>query len=124
MVKQLIAMEKFNVLERNAKFITSLGIHSYCFTEPINEFLRSFSSYCIIWVLITSVITSVVFIYMDWPQMETVSRPIIVSLGCCQVGVMFSTFGLNMIKVKQVHLQLQKIIDNEGKAMACIYYYI
>lgn len=109
-------MRKFKVLEHNEKFITCLGIRSYCFTEPTNEFFKSISSYYILWILITSVISSLVFTCLHWPQIEMITSSTMVLVGCYQASGMFMSFGLNMKKVKAVHLQLQEIINSLGNS--------
>lgn len=107
-------MKKFKVLDHNEKFIACLGIRSYCFTEPTNEFFKSISSYYILWILITSVISSSVFTCCHWPQIEMITSSTMVSMACYQASGMFLSFGLNMKKVKAVHLQLQEIINSLG----------
>lgn len=107
-------MAKFKVLKYNENFMNWLGVRSYHLNEPINEFFSSFLPNYILLVSTVNAISSIVYTYMSWPQMEIISESIIVVLGCVEALGMFYSFGSKIKKIKAVHFGLQAIINEEG----------
>lgn len=103
-------MLKFKVLEYNEKVMSWLGIRLF---QPADKSL-SFLFYSIFLLLVTCTISCIIFIYINWPKMETIYSTIIVSIVTYQTSGMFLSFGLNTKKVSTVHLQLQDIVDEQG----------
>lgn len=108
-------MSKFKVLKYNEYFMKWLGVASYDLTDKSNEFFNSILPYLILILSICYVLSSIGFTYLNWPQFEIISGSCIVALSGTQTGGMFFSFGLRMKQVKAVHLQLQQIVDSEGK---------
>lgn len=105
-------MVKFKVLQTNQVFMTSLGIHSKHLTEPSNEFFKSIISYLILAALIYSLILSIAQIYVSWSDVTSRLSAMLMAFCACQAIGMFLSIGLNMKKVKELHLQLQAIVDD------------
>lgn len=109
-------MQKFEVLEQNKRFISWFGVHSYRLTEPTNDFFMSIRPYFILCISIIGVISGTVLIFSEWPQIDKISGGTMLGVGCLQAFGALLSFGLNMKKVKKVHLQLQAIIDDQGNS--------
>ena len=92
-----------------------LGLHSYNLTDPSNEFFESFANFSILFILVTFfMIPSGAFVYLYWPNLEIILEPLLSVMCGFQYGGMYLSVGLNMKKVKFLHLELQRIVD-EGK---------
>lgn len=107
-------MPKFIVLKYNQILMSWQGIHSHNLTEATNEFYRSLSTYYIIFTLSAFIITSAVRIYGYWPEIELILKPCSIAFGGVQCLGMFICIGLQMKRIKVLHLELQRIVD-EGK---------
>lgn len=109
-------MSTFEVLKYNANFMRwGLGIRPFRFSEQINEFFQSFSSFFWLLVVFCYMLSSIAFVYKNWPQLEIIAASCIIVLGAVQTGGTFLSFGLKMEKVKMLHVKLQRIVDDEGK---------
>lgn len=104
-------MPKFKVLKYNQTLMSWQGIHSMNLTKPTNEFHRSLSSYYVTFTLVAFVITSAVRIYGYWPEIELILKPCSVAFGGVQCVGMFICIGIQMKRIKALHLELQRIID-------------
>lgn len=105
-------MAKFKVHKYNQALMARLGIHSYNLTDPSNEFFKSFATfYHLFTAAMFFIISSGVFVYLHWPNLETVLEPLLVVMCGIQYVGMFLSVGLNMRKVKLLHLTLQHIVD-------------
>lgn len=107
-------MAKFKVLKYNQIMMSWQGIHSHHLTEASNDFHRSLSSYYVIVTLFLFIIASAVRIHSYWPEVELILKPCSVAFGGVQCVGMFICIGLQMKRIKALHLELQRIID-EGK---------
>lgn len=110
-------MAKFNVLESNQSFMAKLGIYSYKLTEPVNKFFKSFMTYYMLFSLILiCVILSAMGVYVNWPNIVMVLEAFLTVVTGSQCAGIFISLGLNMKKIKTVHLKLQEIVDEESEA--------
>lgn len=108
-------MERFKVHKYNQALMVPLGIHSYNLTDPSNDFFKSFANFFIPFMLVTFyMISSGAFVYLNWPNLEIIIEPFLVIMAGSIFGGMYLSVGLNMRKVKFLHLKLQQIVD-EGK---------
>lgn len=106
-------MANFEVHKYNQAFMARIGIHSYNLTDPTNEFFKSFATYynlCMVFVFFT--ISSSAFVYLNWPNLEIILEPFLMVMAGLQYGGMFISIGLNMRKVKLLHLTLQSIVHS------------
>lgn len=114
-----IEMSKFKVLKNNQAYMAWLGIYSHDLLEPTNEFFKSFSSYYILIFMLIALWGSAVFIQENWSvQVKPTLGAIKISFTAAQVFSSFSSVGINMNKIKALHLGLQQIVDD---GMYCIY---
>lgn len=105
-------MGKFKVLEYNQNYMARIGIHSHHLNESTNEFFKSFVSYYYLFVFSVIFITaSAVNVYQSWPQMDIISEPCLIVIAGLQVTGMYLAVGLKMKKVKNLHIELQGIVD-------------
>ena len=108
-------MARFEVHKYNQAFMAFIGIHSYNLTDPSNEFFKSFATFYHLFTAFTFfIISSSVFVYWNWPNLEIILEPFLESMSGLTYGGMLLSIGLNMEKVKLLHLTLQQIVD-EGK---------
>ncbi|XP_031617477.1 odorant receptor 4-like [Contarinia nasturtii] len=105
---------KFKVLEYNQMIMARIGIHSHNLDDPTNEFFKRFISFYFLFVIVFLIVGSIVFACINWPQYNVISEPCLIAVGCLQVGGMFLGFGLKMKTVKQLHHELQAIVDAEN----------
>lgn len=89
-----------------------LGIYSHDLIEPTNEFFKSFTSYYILIIMVVALWGSAAFIQEFWSvkAKETLGA-IKISFTAAQVFGSFSSVGINMSKIKAIHLRLQEIVD-------------
>ena len=114
-------MAKFKVHKYNQAFMARMGIHSYNLTDPTNEFFKSFETYYHLFVVIAFfIIASSVYVYVNWPNLEVILEPTLVVMSGILYGGTYLSVGLNMRKVKLLHLTLQQIVD-EGKSISTNY---
>lgn len=93
-----------------------LGIYSYRLTESKNEFFTSIGTPLILFPLITlAMISSGFFIYEHLNHFTEVIETAIVFIGGTQGIGMFVSYGLQMNKIKQLHISLQEFVDH-GKS--------
>lgn len=108
-------MSKFKVVAYNKAFFIWLGVRFDRLSLNTNEFFRSFLPYCFLIVCISSVISSAVFIYTNWPNLEIVLQSAsIVFFAMIQTNGMFFGFGSKIKRVKETHFRLQAIVDDQG----------
>ena len=105
-------MVKFKVLKNNQSYMSYLGIYSNRLTEPTNEFFKSFGCYLNVTAMVTAFIGCIVFVskyHSSDVNGALGSFKLCFSASQC-LGA-FLGIGLNMIKVKALHLELQRIVD-------------
>lgn len=108
-------MNKFKVLQSNQNLMAQLGISSHRLTYQKNEFFDSKSVWCISFVhIIFTTIASSMFAYKNVSNFAIALDAFSCSLAGMQGCGMFFSIGLNMKKVKALHLKLQKIVDDGG----------
>lgn len=108
-------MAKFHVLKYNQWIMNKFGIYSYRLTEPSNEFFKSIRSYYILFtIFVINFIPCAVYVYLHWPNFEVIFETMLCACGNIQTLGMFFNIGLQMKKIKVLHLKLQKMVDEEG----------
>lgn len=112
-------MATFRVLKYNQWIMSMLGVYSYRLTDLTNKLFKSIGSYYIIFMLGSCVISSAVFIYLNWPKFELIFEPSIVVCGGTQSFGMYLNIVLQMDKIKILHLKLQEIVEKEGNFWKC-----
>lgn len=116
-------MVKFKVLKNNQSYMSYLGIYSSRLTEPTNEFFKSIGCYFNVIAMLTAFIGCTVFVskYHSSDVKDALgSFKLCFSASQC-LGA-FLGIGLNMIKVKALHLELQQIVD-EGLSYLCTIFF-
>lgn len=88
--------------------------------RPTDHFFKSITTYYIlINTTVFLIVSSAVFVYQNWWQMEFALRTCIAVVGGCQVAGMFISYGLKMDKIREFHRKLQEIIEeSHGKIIA------
>lgn len=105
-------MAKFKVLKVNQTYMSWLGLYSYSLTEPTNEFFKSIGSYYNLISMVALFVTSCVFIYKNYSTDITAAMNAIkVCVSTVQWVGIFIGLGLNMIKIKSLHCELQQVVD-------------
>lgn len=107
-------MNRIHVLQYNQWIMNKIGIYSYRLTEPNNEFFKSIIAYNILLMKGFTVILSVAFVYLHWPNFDMICEPIHVIFGAVQAFIMYTSIGIQMKNVKILHLKLQEIVDSYG----------
>lgn len=117
-------MSKFKVLEYIETPIVWLGIRFHRVTEPVNEFFVSFMPHYLVFVSISAVVSTGMFIYSNWPNLEVILQSsTIIFNAMIQVTGMFLSFGSQMKHVKTLHFRLQDIVNKQGTATSVFFYY-
>lgn len=105
-------MQKFKVLEYNRRLMSAIGTYSDNLSEPTNEFFKSFFSYFILFhALFMSITSSAVFMYKNFSEMSIFMEAFLIFVSGFQYGGMYLGIGLNMVKLKALHLKLQEMVD-------------
>lgn len=113
-------MKEFKVLEYNQISMRWAGIHSKDLYKPTNEFFKSFATYYILFSVISFTIgSSAVFVYKYSSNFEVVSEPSLIVIAGSQAAGMFLSVGLNMKKIKILHIKLQEIVDESKYEFIC-----
>lgn len=107
-------MADFKVLAYNQAIMTPLGIYSHRLNEPTNVFFKSFMPYFNLSFLGINIIFCGVIMFRGWPNLDLILEPLLIIIAAVQSGGMFLSVGLNVKKVKILHLALQKVVDDEG----------
>lgn len=109
-------MAKVEVLKYNRKVMTPLGIYSHRLTEPTNEFYSSIVPYYFIcFDVIFLTISSAVFSVQNISAIRLALQNVTLIVAGMQCAGMFISIGINMKKVKLLHLKLQGIVNAGGK---------
>lgn len=115
-------MPKFNVLQNNQSLMAKLGIYSYRLKEPTNEFYKSLSTYYMLICIVTcSIGSSVAYVIQNISQFSSVLETCKILIISVQYAGMFLNFGLQMKKIKALHLHLQGIV-NKGTKYKLFYF--
>lgn len=105
-------MSKIHVLKCNQKVLTPLGLYSYRLNEPTNEFYTAFGPYYVqFFNLIFLTFSSAVFTFQNLSQINLALQNVSLFTAGIQCAGMFICLGMNMKKVKVLHLKLQEIVD-------------
>lgn len=105
-------MAKIDVFKNNQYFMTPLGLYSYRLTEQTNEFYTSIAPYYILFFILTFfTISGIVFTFQNISQPNLVLPNITLVVGTLQCVGMYINIGVNMKKIKVLHLKLQGIVD-------------
>lgn len=133
-------MSKFRVLEHNERFVMCLGIPSYRFanelssnsssfyhkllllltthsdrlTELTNDFFGSIPSYYVLLIAFSIPVSSAIFVCKNWPELDVISDSCLAFFAGLEVFGMLLSFGIRINKTKDIHRQLQEIIDEQG----------
>lgn len=105
-------MAKIQVLKYNQNVMAPLGIYSHRLTETTNEFYSSIAPYhfiCFDVVFLT--LSSAVFAIQNVSAITLALQNLTLIIGGMQCAGMFISIGINMKKVKVLHLKLQAIVD-------------
>lgn len=106
------ALEKFKVLEYNQISMGWLGIHSKNLNEPTNEFYSSFIAFYVLFNVVSfTIMSSAVYMYLNINHFEIISESGLVAIAGVQAAGMFLSIGMNLNKIKRLHLTLQEIVD-------------
>lgn len=112
-------MSKFKVLNLNEYILTQLGIFSNQNSEKQSDVFFKSPRVCYILLISGSfIISSLSFAYRNSAQITVALRTYTFTLGSSQGFFMFICFGLNITKVRAVHLKLQEFVDKSLKGMA------
>lgn len=105
-------MTEFKVLKYSQVYMTFLGLYSNRLTEPTNEFFPSVGSCYMLPLIFVAFTSSATFVVKHY------STDIMAAVGALklffsafQCGGMFLGFGLKMVNVKALHLELQQVVD-------------
>lgn len=110
--KEDTPMPRFKVLEYNQIFMAWMGIHSYRLTEPTNEFFNSPATYYVFFVTIVfSISSSAIFVFRNLSNFQSSLGACLLVIAGLQNGGLFLSTGLNMKRIKVLHLKLQELVD-------------
>lgn len=99
-------MTKIEVLKQIQKFLVPLGIYSNRPTEPTNEFFKSIGPYYTqFFVIICLTLSPALFAYKNSSQIALVVQTTSLFVAGSQCAGMFISLGLNMKKIKILHLK-------------------
>lgn len=105
-------MAKIHVLKYNQIFMAPIGLYSYRLMEPINEFYTSIAPYYIeFFVLIFLISSAAGFTFRNVSQIDVALQNVSLFIAGIQCAGMYISIGINMKKVKVLHLKLQGIVD-------------
>lgn len=105
-------MTKFQVLEYNQAMMAYFRSHSNGFARSSVEFFKSFGTcYVLFYVVGFVIISSVVFVFKHWPQVELLLGPCFIIIAGLQGTGMLVYFGLEMPTINAVNQKLQRIVD-------------
>lgn len=108
-------MVTFNVLESNQAYMAWLGIYPRNFDDPTNDFFKSFGCFYVLITLTISFCGSTAFIEKNWSvDLITTLEAFKIFMATLQCGGSFVNIGLNLNKIRDVHMALQQLV-NEGK---------
>lgn len=119
MVDKVDPKKRFKVLLNNQAYMARLGIYSYDLNNPTNEeFFKHFMSYYILGAATICCISSAEFIHQNLTEVKQSLNAFKIIISALQFGGMFLYVGLNLEKVKALHLKLQEIIDTGKYTLA------
>lgn len=116
-------MAKLKVLDKNRTLMSAIGLYPNRLTELTNEFFESFSNYFILFNVIFIIISCAVFLLNNGSDFGAALKAFLCIITGIQCGGMFLSIGLNMIKVKTLHLKLQEIVDDVYSSSVFSYKY-
>lgn len=103
---------KFNVLEYNQLFMTKIGIYPSRLNEPKNIFFKSpVTFYFLYFSIVPIIILSVIGAFKNWPNVNLVLQGVTLTVAGTQAVGMYFNIGLEMEKVRRLHLMLKEIVD-------------
>lgn len=105
-------MAKFKVLKYSQAYMTRLGIYSNRLNEPTNEFFKTnWLSYYMPIMMSVGFTASVAFVLKYPTDIKPALGALKIGIAAAQCAGMFVGIGIKMIKVKALHLELQRIVD-------------
>lgn len=112
MAEKVDPKKRFKVLLNNQAYMARLGIYSNDLDNPTNEeFFKHFMSYYILASATICCISSFEFIHQNITEVKQSLNAFKIIISALQFGGMFLYVGLNLDKVKALHLGLQEIVD-------------
>lgn len=101
------------VLQISETLLTFLGICSHQLHKPTNEFLKTINAYvCLVGFFGPLCGFSAAFIYKNLSDLKTSANALIVLSAGIATAASYITIGVNMKTVKQLHNELQNVVDN------------
>lgn len=113
-------MRKFKVLKNNQTYMSILGMYSDRLNEPTNELFSSFFCYYVFFFMTLLIISSTLYIVKYPSDIKHALGAFKMCFAAIQCLGMFFGIGLKMIKVKALHLELQRIVD-EGMPILLVF---
>lgn len=108
--------EKIKILKYNQRLMTLFGVYSYQLTEPSNEFYQSFGAHYVAFCNIMFLMVSpTIFSYLNISHIDLVLQNVSLITGGIQAVGMFISVGINMKKVKMLHINLQRLVDEGNR---------
>lgn len=104
-------MEKFEVLKYNQSVMARIGIYPYDIKKPTSKIYTSFAFYYFIISLTIPVMSGTVLILQKMSDFKSIIRDILMIIGSIQSFAVYYFIGLKINKIKTLHLNLQKTID-------------
>lgn len=105
-------MSKIQVLEYNQRFMAPLGLYSFRLTEPTNEFYTAIVPYYIqFFNIIFLIMSTALFTFQNLSQINIALQNVSLFTAGIQCAGMYICLGMNMKKVKLLHLRLQAIVS-------------
>lgn len=114
---EMVEMKAFDVLKYQKLVLTTLGIYPTASQNGTTLFLTSFSSYCVLLVLICYAMMGSAFVLANLSELTTALRAVIFIIGVSQATAMFFCYGINVGQIRTVHIKLQEIIDGIVESM-------
>lgn len=104
-------MAKFRVLKYNQIYMTHLGIYSNHLNKPTNELFRSYFCYYAGFLIVIALLALGGFIVKYFSDVKPALDAFKIFIAAIQCAGMLYGVGFKMIKVKALHLELQRIVD-------------
>lgn len=104
-------MSKFKVLKYNQAYMTPLGIYSNRLTDLTNENFKSISWYFTPVTMLIVFVASATYIASYPSDIKGSLGALKMCFGAVQCGGMFFGVGIKLIKMKELHGELQQIAD-------------
>lgn len=122
--KTSIEMKEFSVFEYHKLVLTKLGIYPTHSQSTNSVFLKSlsYSSCCILVILIAIFVSGSIFMYENVSELTVVIRSCILTFASAQSIGMFYFYAINMDNIHGVHSKLQEIIHEIIEGRICTFW--